>query len=112
MTALRRGQYLGERHDFRVKCYHVSNPTNPITYPRAEPLMTWDEADAAAKAEKSKGYMVAYVIGRDGLGAARPTEADHFIDCPTCGGKIDCRDLAAVFEHEGPLPHPAQDKPQ
>ena len=24
---------------------------------------------------------------------------------------IDCRDLAQVFEHEGPLPHPAQDRP-
>ena len=31
---------------------------------------------------------------------------------PGCGGWIDCRDLARVFEHEGPLPHPAQDQPQ
>ena len=23
-----------------------------------------------------------------------------------------CRDLAQVFEHEGPLPHPAQDQAQ
>ena len=28
------------------------------------------------------------------------------------GGWIDCRDLGQVFEHEGPLPHPAQDQPQ
>jgi hypothetical protein len=28
------------------------------------------------------------------------------------GDWIDCRDLAPVFEHEGPLPHPAQDRPQ
>jgi hypothetical protein len=26
--------------------------------------------------------------------------------------KRDCRDLVCVFEHEGPLPHPAQDRPQ
>jgi hypothetical protein len=29
------------------------------------------------------------------------------IRCPACNGWIDCRDLAQVFEHEGPLPHPA-----
>ena len=34
------------------------------------------------------------------------------IRCPACGGWIDCRDLGQVFEHEGPLPHPAQDQPQ
>jgi hypothetical protein len=26
--------------------------------------------------------------------------------------RIDCRDLGQVLEHEGPLPHPAQDQPQ
>ena len=40
------------------------------------------------------------------------TEADNFIRCESCGGMIDCRDLGAVFDHEGPLPHHAQDKPQ
>jgi hypothetical protein len=39
-------------------------------------------------------------------------EAEHFIRYPAFGGWIDCRDLAQVFEHEGPLPHPAQDRPQ
>jgi hypothetical protein len=39
-------------------------------------------------------------------------EAEHFIRCPTCGGWINMRDLAQVLEHEGPLPHPAQDKAQ
>jgi hypothetical protein len=29
-----------------------------------------------------------------------------------CGGYFDMRDLAQVFEHEGPLPHPFPDKPQ
>jgi hypothetical protein len=39
-------------------------------------------------------------------------EREHFMRCPLCGGWIDMRDLAQVFEHEGPLPHPAQDQPQ
>jgi hypothetical protein len=43
------------------------------------------------------------------LGDPPTSEADHFIRCPACGGWIDCRDLAQVSEHEGPLPHPAQD---
>jgi hypothetical protein len=37
---------------------------------------------------------------------------EHFIRCEACGGWIDCRDLGSVFDHEGPLPHPATDKPQ
>lgn len=40
------------------------------------------------------------------------SEAEHFIKCAVCGGWIDCRDLAQVFEHETPLPHPVQDQPQ
>jgi hypothetical protein len=39
-------------------------------------------------------------------------EAEHFMRCPTCGGWLDMRDLGQVFDHEGPLPHPAGDKPQ
>ena len=31
---------------------------------------------------------------------------------PKWGGYFDMRDLAPVFEHEGPLPHPAGDTPQ
>ena len=46
------------------------------------------------------------------LGNPANNEAEHFIRCPACGGWIDCRDLGQVFEHEGPLPHPAQDQPQ
>ena len=41
-----------------------------------------------------------------------PDEAIHFISCGACGGLIDCRDLGQVFDHEGPLPHPAQDQKQ
>jgi hypothetical protein len=46
------------------------------------------------------------------LGEGPAGEAEHFISCPACGGWIDCRDLGQVFEHDGPLPHPAQDQPQ
>ncbi|MBB5051106.1 hypothetical protein HNQ36_001060 [Afipia massiliensis] len=44
-----------------------------------------------------------YIGKRDGRPVA---EAEHFIKCAACGGWIDCRDLGAVFDHEGPLPHP------
>lgn len=40
------------------------------------------------------------------------SEAENFIKCQDCGGLIDCRDLGSVFDHEGPLPHPVQDRPQ
>jgi hypothetical protein len=46
------------------------------------------------------------------VGQSVTDEAEHFILCPACGGWIDCRDLGQVFEHEGPLPHSAQDQPQ
>lgn len=41
-----------------------------------------------------------------------PDEAVHFMACEACGGLIDCRDLGAVCDHEGPLPHPTQDRKQ
>jgi hypothetical protein len=47
------------------------------------------------------------------VGAQHPKdEAEHFIPCRACRGRIDYRDLGQVFEHEGTLPHPAQDQPQ
>ena len=46
------------------------------------------------------------------LGGEPESEADHYMRCPACGGYFDMRDLGQVLEHEGPLPHPAQDKPQ
>jgi hypothetical protein len=46
------------------------------------------------------------------VGQAPKDEAEHFIRCPACNDWIDCRDLGHVLEHEGPLPHPAQDRPQ
>jgi hypothetical protein len=42
----------------------------------------------------------------------RVGEAFHYFRCKTCGGWIDARDLAWIEDHEGPLPHPAQDQAQ
>ncbi len=39
-------------------------------------------------------------------------ESKHYIRCEECGGWIDMRDLGAVLDHEGSLPHPASDKNQ
>jgi len=51
------------------------------------------------------------IIGKR-VGGEPKSEADHFMKCPTCGGYFDMRDLAQVFAHDGPLPHPVEDKPQ
>jgi hypothetical protein len=40
------------------------------------------------------------------------TEAERFKRCPICGGHVDILDLSWVGDHEGPLPHPAQDRAQ
>jgi len=39
----------------------------------------------------------------------RVCEAEHYFRCRICGGFIDARDVAWIEDHEGPLPHPAQD---
>jgi hypothetical protein len=39
-------------------------------------------------------------------------EAEHFGKCELCGAWVDRRDLGAVADHQGPLPHPAEDQPQ
>ena len=39
-------------------------------------------------------------------------EAENFFRCNICGGYLDARDYVWVLEHEGPLPHPAQDQAQ
>lgn len=46
------------------------------------------------------------------IGGEPENETEHFIKCETCGGWIDMRDLAQVFEHQGPLPHRPQDQEQ
>jgi hypothetical protein len=38
-------------------------------------------------------------------------EAEHFVQCPLCGGYVDLRDRVWCEEHQGPLPHPACDGP-
>jgi hypothetical protein len=42
----------------------------------------------------------------------RVGEAEHFIRCKACDGWIDARDYVWVDDHEGSLPHPAQDQAQ
>jgi CRISPR/Cas system type I-B associated protein Csh2 (Cas7 group RAMP superfamily) len=49
------------------------------------------------------------IIGKR-LGEPSTDEAEHFIQCAACDGWIDMRNLGQVFEHAGPLPHPAQDR--
>jgi len=39
-------------------------------------------------------------------------EAEQFVRCAACGGYLDLCDAGQVFDHLGPLPHPAQAKPQ
>jgi hypothetical protein len=36
-------------------------------------------------------------------------EAEHYFRCKACNGWIDARDYVWIEDHEGPLPHPAQD---
>ena len=42
------------------------------------------------------------------FGVAPKDEAEHLIKCLVCGRWIDYRNLLEVFEHAGPLPHPAK----
>jgi hypothetical protein len=42
----------------------------------------------------------------------RVPEAEHYFRCKACNGGIDARDLVWIKDHEGPLPHPAQDQAQ
>jgi hypothetical protein len=39
----------------------------------------------------------------------RVSEADNFFQCNICGGYLDGRDFVWIEDHEGELPHPAQD---
>jgi hypothetical protein len=39
-------------------------------------------------------------------------EREHTYRCRACGAWVDCRDLGMVYQHEGPLPHPAGDRDQ
>src|SRR4029077_3113535 len=71
--------------------------------------------DPTAIDARQKDHVIDFPRGKysgQRLGDPPASEVEHFIWCPACGGWIDCRDLACEFEHEGPLPHPAQDRPQ
>jgi hypothetical protein len=39
----------------------------------------------------------------------RVGEAEHYFRCKACNGWIDGRDFVWIEDHEGELPHPAQD---
>ena len=45
------------------------------------------------------------IFGRQ-AGNPPKSDAEHFIRCPASGGWMGFRDLAQVFEHEGPLRWP------
>ena len=42
----------------------------------------------------------------------RVREVEHFFRRKACNGWIDARDYVWVEDHEGALPHPAQDQAQ
>ena len=46
------------------------------------------------------------------VGGPPLNEAENYFKCHKCGGWFDARDLGWVEDHEGPLPHPAQDRAQ
>jgi hypothetical protein len=52
--------------DFRVYWQHLET-YNSGTYPKQEPLMTYEEAKKAAEEEHNKGYLRSWVIDRRGL---------------------------------------------
>jgi hypothetical protein len=56
---------------------------------------------------KPRGTFIGERVGGPPL-----NEAENYFKCETCGGWFDARDLAWVEDHDGPLPHPAQDRAQ
>lgn len=58
--------------DYRVCSHHISNPTYRIAYPAQEPLLTYAEAEKEVAEQRAKGWAVAWIIARDGLGANSP----------------------------------------
>ena len=57
------------KRDFRVYYESIYPGGTKFAYPAQEPFMTRDEADEACAKENAKGYVRAWVIGRDGIGA-------------------------------------------
>jgi hypothetical protein len=54
-----------------------------------------------------RGQFIGVRVGEDAA-----DEAHHFFRCAECGCWVDMRDLGTVLDHEGPLPHPAEDRAQ
>ena len=83
-------------------------PGSPIGTGRTE-----QEAKDDLMQQLSDGGVIrrSEIVGQR-VGGKPKSEAEHFTQCATCSGYFDMRDLGQVMEHEGPLPHPAQDKPQ
>ena len=73
----------------------------------AEKVRRFGPSDGRFRPGLRRGEIIGQRVDREVT-----SEAEHFMQCPTCGGYFDMLDLAQVFEHEGPLPHPVQDKPQ
>jgi len=46
------------------------------------------------------------------IGGEPKDKAEHFVRCPDCGGYFDLCDAGHVYDHLGPLPHPAAAQPQ
>ena len=55
-----------KKRDFRVYWQHLVT-LNWNTYPKAEPLFTFEEAEKEVLKERQTGYLRAYVIDRQGL---------------------------------------------
>jgi hypothetical protein len=69
------------------------------------------EGGDVAKCVRKRPLLRGDIIGKR-IGGEPKNEAEHYMQCPVCGGYFDMRDLAQVLEHHGPLPHPVQDMPQ
>jgi len=83
---------------------HISARKSKSRSSRAKPRPDQDcEHDAADPARK--------ILGKQ-TGGPPLNEAEHFWRCEACCGYFDMRDLSPVFDHEGPLPHPVEDRQQ
>jgi hypothetical protein len=88
----------------------ICNPTDELSAPEMPEGFQPDVVNKDWKAVIGDTRIPRYT-GRD-LGDVAQTEADHHMKCPACGRWFDMRDLGALFDHAGPLPHPAANKAQ
>jgi hypothetical protein len=57
---------MSNKKDYRVYWQHLET-LNSDSYPKQEPLMTYEEAKKAAEEEMRKGYLRTWVIDRKGI---------------------------------------------